>query len=66
MSESKQAKFPVSHTLFPFKDVCLFINLESKPSISPVLIFILSMSGNEREKPGDSQSETKDQPQQEI
>lgn len=38
-----------------FKDVFSFINLEGKPSNSSVLIFILSMPGNEREKPGDSQ-----------
>lgn len=49
----------VSHTLASFKDVLfiiiIIINLEGKPSISPVLIFILSMPGNEREKPGDCQ-----------
>lgn len=52
---SKQSS--LFHILYPHSRMPFFslINLEGKPSISPVLIFILSMSGNEREKPGDTQ-----------
>lgn len=55
-SESKQAKFLLFHILYPPIQGCLsVITLEGKPSISPVLIFILTMPGNEKAKPGDSQ-----------
>lgn len=51
----KKQSSSVLHSL-PSSQRCLsFITLEGKPSISPVLIFILAMPGNERAKPGDSQ-----------
>lgn len=55
-SESKQAKcllFPIFYP--PLKDIFLFITSKGKSTISPVLIFIFSMPGNERAKPGGSQ-----------
>lgn len=54
MSESKQSSFCFTYST-PIKGDLSFITVEGKPSISPVLIFILSMPGNERAKPGDSQ-----------
>lgn len=53
---TSESKVPsVSHPLPSIQGCLSFITLEGKPSISPVLIFILAMPGNERAKPGDSQ-----------
>lgn len=53
-SESKPSSFCFTYST-PIQGCLSFITSESKSSISPSFIFILSMSGNERAKPGDSQ-----------
>jgi len=51
---SKQSAFRFIYST-PIQGCLSFITSEGKSTISPVLIFILSMPGNERAKPGDSQ-----------